>query len=51
LIQINKILRVLFLGTMYGLRSVLHVFNKWTPQVLKPSVVSHIVARETLSCT
>jgi len=48
LIQINKTLSVLFLVTMYVLHNVVHVFNKCTPQLLNPSVISHIVARETL---
>lgn len=36
---------------MYGLCNILHVFNKCTPQLLNLSVVSHIIARETLSHT
>jgi len=51
LIQINKTLDVLFLVKMYGLCSVQHVFNKCTQQLLKPSVGSNIVARETSSYT
>lgn len=48
-IQINKTLSVLFLVTIYVLHNVVQVFNKYAQQLLNPSVISHIVAWETLS--